>query len=134
LFTGIYAWFEIWASSPLRDWIGILACVAATACCALNRDSPAQSRDRTTALAVGDASYIVYLAHSFFVDPLSKLWRFAFGMRGMAVFVLLMLAGTALLGVATFRLVEKPMMQALRNLRRRGWTRRGEAGVGTSSH
>jgi exopolysaccharide production protein ExoZ len=133
LVTGIYAWCLISVSGPLSGWIGILACVAATACCALSRDSPTHSRGRTTALAVGDASYSIYLTNSFFIDPLSKLWRFAFGVHGLALFVLLMLAGTALLGFVTFRLVEKPMIQVLRNLRRRSLPRRGERGLGTST-
>jgi peptidoglycan/LPS O-acetylase OafA/YrhL len=133
LITGIYAWCLISVPEPLTGWIGILGCVAATACCALNRDSPTLSRDRTTALAVGDASYSIYLTNSFFIDPVSKLWRSAFGMHGLALFILLMLAGTALLGVATFRFVEKPMIQVLRRLRRRSLPRRGERGLGTST-
>jgi exopolysaccharide production protein ExoZ len=133
LITGIYAWCLISVSGPLTDGIGILGCVAATACCALTRDSPTHSRDRTVALAVGDASYSIYLANSFLIDPISKLWRFALGMHGLALFVLLMLAGTALLGVVTFRLVEKPMIQVLRRLRRRSLPRPGERGLGTST-
>jgi len=133
LVTGIYAWCLISVPGPLTGWIDILGCVAATVCCALNRDSPTHSRDRATALAVGDASYSIYLTNSFFVDPLSKLWRLAFGVHGLALFVLLMLAGTALLGVVIFRFVEKPMIQVMRSLRRRSLPRRGDPGLGTST-
>ena len=68
---------------------------------------------------LGDASYSIYLTHTFTVSVLGKLWRP--GWPGWA-FVALAIVGSALVGVCVFRLIERPITDALRRETRRATT------------
>ncbi len=73
-------------------------------------------------LLLGDASYSIYLAHLF---PIA-LERFAWSRLGLptegivpaAAFVSIALVGGALAGVASYLLLERPMLRAMRGPRR----------------
>ena len=73
-------------------------------------------------LLLGDASYSIYLAHLF---PIA-LERFAWSRLGLptegiipaSAFVSIALVGGALAGVASYLLLERPMLRAMRGPRR----------------
>jgi peptidoglycan/LPS O-acetylase OafA/YrhL len=72
-------------------------------------------------VALGDASFSIYLTHSFLLGPTSWIWgrlglpnELAFLYVGAAVI------GSSLLGWATYRIVEQPFMKAVRPLLKAG--------------
>ncbi len=94
--------------------VGAVICFLTTASCALLEDRAKQGRLRFVVLLVGEASYSIYLTHTFVTHPAAALWVSLSGGRGLVAFIALMLIGASLLGVLVFRFVEKPMLQALR--------------------
>ncbi|OYX68857.1 MAG: hypothetical protein B7Y95_19325, partial [Rhizobiales bacterium 32-66-11] len=66
-------------------------------------------------VVLGNASYSLYLSHSFiflFVDP---LWRKLFGGHYLGLYFLLVTGAALALGYLTYRGVERPMNGYLRN-------------------
>jgi exopolysaccharide production protein ExoZ len=91
-----------------------VACVAATAACAFARGTRRDGLFYRGMLATGDASYSIYLTHSFFIGPAATIWLKIIGPQGLPAFVLLTLCGAIILGSLSFRYVEKPALRLLR--------------------
>ncbi len=100
--------------SKLTDVVGVIYCILATAFCALLEDRTEHGRLRLVFLLVGEASYSIYMTHSLFVDPVSRFWTHTVGTHWIAVYLAAMIVGTSLVGLVTFRFVERPMLRALR--------------------
>jgi exopolysaccharide production protein ExoZ len=94
--------------------VGVIFCILATAFCALLEDKSERGRLRIMFLLVGEASYSIYMTHSLFIDPASRLWANTLGGRGMAAYLAAMIIGTSLLGMLMFRCVERPTLRALK--------------------
>jgi len=97
----------------------VLACGIATTVCTLEYSSAHRSgRIRGLFLALGNASYSIYLTHSFLMGPagrvLSLITPTAEGPAFAGIFVLLMLTGASLLGMLSYRFVERPTLDFLR--------------------
>jgi exopolysaccharide production protein ExoZ len=113
--AGIYVVYaSLAAPSTLTYIVGILFCVSATALCALLEDNSGLGRLRFMFLLVGEASYSIYMTHSMFIDPASRLWTNALGGKWMGFYLAAMIVGTSLLGMLVYRCVEKPMLRALK--------------------
>jgi peptidoglycan/LPS O-acetylase OafA/YrhL len=93
-----------------------VAAVSAVAVAALAREDFGTSKMRRLAARVGDASYSIYLTHTFVIAPAAKLVvAKLFPELPISVFTLLMIPTTAIVGYGVFRFVERPLIRA--------WTR-----------
>jgi peptidoglycan/LPS O-acetylase OafA/YrhL len=108
------AYISFATASTLTYVAGILYCILATAACALLEDRSEHGRLRVLSLMVGEASYSIYMTHSLFVDPASRLWIRTLGTHWLAAYLAIMVVGTSALGWLTFRCVERPMLRAFR--------------------
>ncbi len=72
-------------------------------------------------VALGDASYALYLIHPMVIRPLVLVWERA-GWGGTALFIVAALAASATVALVIFRWLERPVTRALQ-----GWAR-GEPG------
>lgn len=86
-------------------------------------------RDRPLARVLGDASYSIYLSHTLLVSALSPLAR----VLDPLAFVAACVAASCALGVATFRLVERPATRLLQGWIGGGAAVRRRAAAGPSS-
>jgi exopolysaccharide production protein ExoZ len=69
-------------------------------------------------LALGDASYSIYLVHPFILSAFERLWRHHFGDLGtLFPFLICGCAACAVGGWLCYRLIERPMTAALRRFR-----------------
>jgi peptidoglycan/LPS O-acetylase OafA/YrhL len=101
--------------------LSVAMVITASACVALaGLRSPA--RDESSGLfrfriirSLGDASYSIYLTHSFLIGPAARGWGHMHGDVGKTwpLFVVAMLIGCSILGLLTYRFVEKPMVDFL---------------------
>jgi peptidoglycan/LPS O-acetylase OafA/YrhL len=92
------------------------AAVSAVAIAALAREDLGASKMRWLAARVGDASYSIYLTHTFVIAPAAKIVvAKLFPDMSISVFTVLMIAATAIVGYGVFRFVERPLIRA--------WTR-----------
>jgi peptidoglycan/LPS O-acetylase OafA/YrhL len=60
-------------------------------------------------VAIGDASYCLYLVHPFILRPLRVVWLKAAGPRLDVVFVALAVLGAVAVSLALYRFVERPL-------------------------
>jgi len=65
---------------------------------------------RSFARLLGDASYSIYLTHSFLVGPLARIYG-ALGLQEPMAFIFVSLIGASLLGILIYRHVEQPMIR-----------------------
>jgi len=113
--TAVYvAYVSNAAPSNVTYVVGVIFCVLTTAFCALLEDTATGGRIGIIFLLVGEASYSIYMTHTIFVDPVSRLWFPKLGSLGIAPYLAAMIVGTSLLGMLTFRYVERPTLRALR--------------------
>jgi exopolysaccharide production protein ExoZ len=68
-----------------------------------------KGRLTTFGLAVGDASYSLYLAHPFVLRPLRVLWLKAVGPHLDFLFVVLTVLGAVVVALALYRSIERPL-------------------------
>jgi len=94
--------------------VGVLYCLLVTAVCALLEDRSEHGWLRILSVMVGEASYSIYMTHSMFVDPASRLWIHSVGTHWLAAYLAAMVVGTSVLGWMTYRCVERPMLKAFR--------------------
>lgn len=73
--------------------------------------------------AVGDASYSIYLIQVFSLPLIDKLFRYAPGVMGAGSFVVLAAGSAIISGWAFFKLVETPILNALKVGRQRAAAR-----------
>ena len=102
------------APSTFTYAVGVLFCVLATAVCALLGDEIEHGPVRLMFLAVGEASYSIYLTHTLVIDPISQFWGAHFGRRWLLPYLVLDVVAASLLGLACYRFVEKPSLRAFR--------------------
>jgi peptidoglycan/LPS O-acetylase OafA/YrhL len=88
--------------------------VPPVAFCALAADNPRGELLRPLFRTLGDASYSIYLTHSFLLGVSGRIWARLFGPAHAGWFLLAMVVGCSFLGVVVYRLVEKPLLSALR--------------------
>ena len=65
---------------------------------------------------LGDASYSIYLTHSFLIGPAARGWGLVHAdvEKTWPLFVVAMLIGCSVLGLLSYRFVERPMVEFLR--------------------
>jgi exopolysaccharide production protein ExoZ len=95
----------------------IAACAAPVIFCGLAADPIGNQRLRPGLRALGDASYSIYLTHGFLIGPAEKVWSAVFGHRGAMLFILMAIIFCGIVGLLTYRYVEKPLLRALRGTR-----------------
>lgn len=78
----------------------------------LTRLKPSDRHFATLARLFGDASYSIYLTHSFIIGPLARLYA-KLGIDAPVLYVALSLLICALVGLFCFRFIEKPIIQFL---------------------
>jgi exopolysaccharide production protein ExoZ len=120
LTAGYAVYASLAVPSVVSYVVGVVFCILTVAFCALLRDQSEHGRLRALFVLVGEASYSIYMTHSIFIDSASHAWIQAFGRRWLAAYIVAMIIGTCLLGMVTFRLVEKPSLRLLRH----GWSRK----------
>ena len=93
-----------------------IAAVTAVSITALAKEDSRRSWVRRGAKRVGDASYSIYLTHSFVIAPAAKLGvARLLPTMPLSVFVCLMLIATTIVGYLVYRFVEQPLIKV--------WTR-----------
>jgi peptidoglycan/LPS O-acetylase OafA/YrhL len=107
-------------------WIAVLAilCLAITA-----RNMP-DGAIRSTGILLGDASYSIFLFHFFFIVLIEKIWRAVGGPPNLVVYFLSGVAGSVLLGIGVYYVLEKPLSSFTRDALRSGfqaaWSNRSQ--------
>lgn len=92
------------------------AAVLATAACALHGPGAPVGPLRKLAHALGDATYSIYLSHAFVVFGLGRLVARAGLNPPFPLFLAVALLASALVGLALYRAVERPLVRALGGL------------------
>jgi peptidoglycan/LPS O-acetylase OafA/YrhL len=102
------------ASLPLS--MGLVA-VVVVGWAALNASPSGESPVRVGAAVLGDASYSIYLTHSFLLGPLARLYG-ALGLSWAWIWAYMALSmfGAVLLGVWVFRRIERPLLRRMQNV------------------
>jgi peptidoglycan/LPS O-acetylase OafA/YrhL len=106
--------------SIFSDIAQIFVCILATTVCALEVHTVgSRARYRVLLLALGDASYSIYLTHSFLTGSAARIWsRISHGSgspESVALFVVLMIVGASIVGLLTYRFIEKPLLRFSRS-------------------
>jgi exopolysaccharide production protein ExoZ len=100
------------------SFVQICFCVIPTSICALASSDDSGRWIRALFLAVGNASYSIYLTHSFIMGYFAKLWVDLMGTHpspsAAVSFIALMIVATSILGYLSFRLIERPSLDFLR--------------------
>ena len=93
------------------------ACVALTGLRSSARDESSGRNRLQIIRSLGDASYSIYLTHSFLIGPGARSWGHIYSnVNGTwPLFVVAMLIGCSILGLLTYRFVEKPMVDFFRH-------------------
>ena len=102
-----------WDVSRVSGSIEALACILMVAICTLTTDVAKVGPVRRLFAKLGDASYSIYLTHSFLLGPAGRISGYL-GMENIILFSILMLIGASILGMLVFRWVEKPITNKLR--------------------
>jgi peptidoglycan/LPS O-acetylase OafA/YrhL len=105
--------FKYFSHDPASPW-EVIACIGAVAVCAAATDH--SDGKRPFICSLGDASYSIYLTHAFLVGLTMRIWAFIFAQRAPGLFVATMIVGCCILGMLTYRLLEKPLLSMIRNL------------------
>ena len=105
------------ASSAL---VQALACGIATTVCGLEVYSGGPNGFyRSLLLALGNASYSIYLTHSFIMGSAGRIWALIsngyVSTMSAVIFVMLMILGASILGILSYRYVERPLLDLLRS-------------------
>lgn len=114
-----YACIVVSGSAPefsaLFTYGQVAACVASAVCCGLALSKSPHGRPGALLLILGDASYSIYLTHSFLIGPAGRLWGSHQFPGSLVLFTALMIVGSSLLGIASYRFIEVPTMRILRS-------------------
>ena len=105
--------FTHFSHDPASPW-EIVACIGAVAACAAATDHG--DKKRPFVCSLGDASYSIYLTHAFLVGLSMRIWALVFGHSAPALFVASMIVACCVLGMLTYRLLEKPLLSMIRGL------------------
>lgn len=98
--------------STYLGWSIPIAAITSVAVTAFAREDEQTSPVRWVAGRIGDASYSIYLTHTFVIAPAVKIVvAKLFTDMNVALFAVLMLPTTALVGYAVFRYVERPLIR-----------------------
>ena len=114
--------------------LGSIGGLSAVLGCILARDDTAPSSVAKAFLLLGSATYSIYLTHSFLIGPLGRLAGKIYPSCSAAEFAAIAVPASALVGYATFRFVEQPLVRGAGRLiencsmmfRRRGSLRAAE--------
>jgi peptidoglycan/LPS O-acetylase OafA/YrhL len=83
----------------------------------LGRDRDSKSVFSNTLCFLGDASYSIYLTHSFLIGPSARVWSLYFSNELWPLFVLMMLIGASILGSIVHVYIEKRVAFLLKDVR-----------------
>lgn len=83
----------------------------------LGRDRNSKSVFSNTICFLGDASYSIYLTHSFLIGPSARVWSLYFSNELWLLFVIAMLIGASILGAIVHIYVEKKIAFLLKDVR-----------------
>ncbi|RYZ11968.1 MAG: acyltransferase [Comamonadaceae bacterium] len=99
------------ADESLRRPMGMAACAVVFSLCAFRQGAKDTGWWRAAIVQVGNASYSIYLTHSFIARPIKYVWLAVWpDQHPIGMVCLIALAATAL-GLATYRWVEQPLMR-----------------------
>ena len=85
--------------------------------CILGKDRNQKSIFSNMLCFLGDASYSIYLTHSFLIGPSARVWSLYFSNEFWPVFILLMLCGASILGGVVHVYIEKKIASRLKHIR-----------------
>lgn len=123
LALAIFAFFLLTASMSLQDLPRFLAQgIPATLFVFAALLMPAPSEDsahRLFADWIGESSYSLYLSHPFSFAIVKLVWPFAPGGLTDWLYVTVAVIAATIGGVATFKLIEQPLLHGLRDRRKR---------------
>ncbi len=85
--------------------------------CILGKDRNQNSIFANMLCFLGDASYSIYLTHSFLIGPSARVWALYFSNEFWPVFILLMLWGASILGGFVHVYIEKKIASRLKHIR-----------------
>jgi exopolysaccharide production protein ExoZ len=89
-----------------------IAAVTSVAATAFAQDNARMSVVRRLAKRIGDASYSIYLTHTFVIAPAAKIGvAKLFPEMPIIVFTVMMLPLTAIVGYCVFRFIERPLIK-----------------------
>lgn len=106
------------ADTPASSLLQICFCVIPTSLCAFATSDDHGGWLRTIFLEVGNASYSIYLTHSFIMGIAARAWATLNGDHvtplSAVLFTALMIIASSILGYISFRLIERPSLDFLR--------------------
>jgi len=106
------------ADSPASTIVQMCFCAIPTFLCAFATSDDSGGWLRALILAVGNASYSIYLTHSFIMGSTARIWARLTGGHvtplSAALFTALMIIASSILGYISFRLIERPSLDFLR--------------------
>lgn len=92
--------------------LGLLSAGLLVSICCMQVVGSNDSHARRWARRLGDASYSIYLTHSFLVGPLARVHA-AIGSNLQTVFIVLGLISASVVGLLSFRYIEQPTIRWL---------------------
>jgi exopolysaccharide production protein ExoZ len=92
------------------------ACLIAFSICAVASEGYSTDRFSTVAKYLGDATYSIYLTHSFILGFSGRIVGRLLPSLPLGCFIALMVPATVVVGLLTYRVVEKPIMGGLKRL------------------
>lgn len=96
-------------------WVQTIVCTTMAGLCVFSSTSSPTVRYLPIVLALGDASYSIYLTHGFIMGTAGRLWAHFFDARGQIFFIILLVIAASVVGLMTYRWVEKPILGRLRS-------------------
>jgi exopolysaccharide production protein ExoZ len=97
-------------------FIQVLTCAFTVTVCAMSSGEARQGVVSASYLALGNASYSIYLLHGFLTGWMERFWVKIFDHGYVVAFIALMIVASSLLGLAGYRWFEKPMLRWLRSI------------------
>jgi peptidoglycan/LPS O-acetylase OafA/YrhL len=96
---------------PQLRSLEMLFCFAVFAFCAFRGGVGEQGAVQRWIVLIGNASYSIYLTHSFVAGPVKRIWSGVFRGQYPLVMILVIVAGSIALGLASYRWVEQPVLR-----------------------
>jgi peptidoglycan/LPS O-acetylase OafA/YrhL len=103
-------------SDPFSVFVEPGACLIAFSICAIASEGSSTDRFSTVAKYLGDATYSIYLTHSLIIGFSGRIVGRLLPSLPLGCFIALMVPATVVVGLLTYRVVEKPIMGGLNRL------------------
>jgi peptidoglycan/LPS O-acetylase OafA/YrhL len=106
-----------WAGNPNRflESRGVIACLSVFL--AILIEDKNDTFLHRLFLRLGEASFSIYLTHSFLVGPIGRIWAHHFSSEWWPFAALILLILTSAMGITVYLLIEKPVTKWVTNFR-----------------